>query len=75
MDPNTENPAIAEVFGVALEPHGHIRRESAYDSVAGTSRTGIYVAGAAIGPETIDDSITQGQAAAMAALGTTADAA
>lgn len=75
MDPNTENPAIAEVFGVALEPHGHIRRESAYDSVAGTSRTGIYVAGAAIGPETIDDSIAQGQAAAMAALGTTADAA
>ena len=29
---------------------------------AGTSRAGVYVAGAAIGPETIDDSIAQAQA-------------
>ena len=32
-----------------------------------TSRPGVFVAGAAIGPETIDDSIAQAQAAAMAA--------
>ena len=31
---------------------------------------GVFVAGAANGPETIDDSIAQGQAAAMAALAT-----
>ena len=68
MDPNIENTDIASVFGVELEPHGHILRTSVYDSVCGTSRAGIYVAGAAIGPETIDDSIAQGQAAAMAAL-------
>ena len=68
MDPNIENPQISEVFGVELEPHGHIRREAAYDSIAGTSRPGIFVAGAAIGPETIDDSIAQGQAAAMSAM-------
>ena len=29
---------------------------------------GVFVAGAATGPETIDDSIAQGHAAAMAAL-------
>ena len=75
MDPNIENPEISSVFGVELEPHGHIKREPSYDSVVGTSRPGIYVAGAAVGPETIDDSIAQGQAAAMAALGTAADAA
>ena len=69
MDPNIENPEISSVFGVELEPHGHIKREPSYDSVVGTSRPGIYVAGAAVGPETIDDSIAQGQAAAMAALG------
>ena len=69
MDPNIDNPKIAEVFDVELEPHGHIKRLPSYDSVAGTSRPGIFVAGAAIGPETIDDSIAQGQAAAMAALG------
>lgn len=75
MDPNVENPEIASIFGVELEPHGHIQKQAAYDSIAGTSRAGIYVAGAAIGPETIDDSIAQGQAAAMAALGVTASAA
>ncbi len=69
MDPNVENSNLAEIFGIALEPHGFIARESSYDSVVGTSRSGIYVAGAAVGPETIDDSIAQGQAAAMAALG------
>ncbi|MDE0309351.1 MAG: FAD-dependent oxidoreductase [Acidiferrobacterales bacterium] len=69
MDPNVDNPNIAATFGVELEPHGHIRKQPSYDSIAGTSRPGIFVAGAAIGPETIDDSIAQGQAAAMAALG------
>jgi heterodisulfide reductase subunit A len=33
-----------------------------------TSRPGVFVAGAATGPETIDDSIAQGQSAAMAAI-------
>jgi heterodisulfide reductase subunit A len=68
MDPNTENPGIAEVFGVELQEHGHIARASTYRNMAGTSRGGVFVAGAATGPETIDDSIAQGQAAAMAAL-------
>ncbi len=75
MDPNIDNPRIAEIFGVDLEPNGHIQRQPSYDSIAGTSRPGIFVAGAAIGPETIDDSIAQGQAAAMAALGVQARAA
>ena len=75
MDPNIENREISETFGVELEPHGHIQRASSYDSIAGTSRAGIYVAGAAVGPETIDDSIAQGQAAAMAALGNSANVA
>ena len=33
-----------------------------------TSRSGVFVAGAAIGPETIDDSIAQANAAALSAL-------
>ena len=33
-----------------------------------TSRPGVFVAGAATGPETIDDSIAQGHAAAMSVL-------
>lgn len=75
MDPNVENPAISELFDVELERHGFIQRQSVYDTVVGTSRSGVFVAGAAVGPETIDDSIAQGQAAAMAALGIASKAA
>jgi heterodisulfide reductase subunit A len=68
MDPNTDNPAIASVFGIELEPHGYIGRRSTYSAMGLSSRDGVFVAGAATGPESIDDSIAQGKAAAMAAL-------
>jgi len=69
MDPNVDNRAIASVFGVGLHKHGYIARASAYTGMAGTTRPGVFVAGAATGPETIDDSIAQAEAAAIAALG------
>ena len=68
MDPNIDNPKLAQTFAVELQEHGHIARGSSYDAISGTSRPGVLVAGAATGPETIDDSIAQGQAAALAAL-------
>jgi len=68
MDPNVENKSIAGVFGVALQEHGHIAKGNAYGTLGETSRAGVFVAGAATGPETIDDSIAQGKAAAMAAF-------
>jgi heterodisulfide reductase subunit A len=68
MDPNVDNMTLSAVFGVKLEKHGHIAKASTYTSMSATSRPGVFVAGAATGPETIDDSIAQGQAAAMAAL-------
>jgi heterodisulfide reductase subunit A len=68
MDPNVDNRSIASVFGVALEPHGFIGKGNAYGTFAETSRRGVFVAGAATGPETIDDSIGQARAAAMSAL-------
>jgi heterodisulfide reductase subunit A2 len=71
MDPNVDNMLIASIFGVKLQKHGHIERASTYSAMGGTSRAGVFVAGAAIGPETIDDSIAQGQAAAMAAFAST----
>jgi heterodisulfide reductase subunit A len=67
MDPNVENKSIAAVFGVNLQEHGHIAKGS-YGASGGTSRAGVFVAGAATGPETIDDSIAQGNAAAMSAF-------
>ncbi len=68
MDPNVENPEIANIFGVGLEKHGYIDRAEHYTNTCGTTRRGIYAAGAAYGPETIDDSISQGAAAAIRAV-------
>jgi len=68
MDPNVDNPDIASTFGIDLETHGFISSENKYGAMAATSRPGVFVAGAATGPETIDDSIAQGHAAAMAVL-------
>src|SRR5579864_1187198 len=68
MDPNIDNMTLSAVFDVKLEKHGHIQKASTYSSMSATSRPGVFVAGAATGPETIDDSIAQGQSAAMAAL-------
>jgi heterodisulfide reductase subunit A len=68
MDPNVDNKDIASTFGIDLETHGYIGVENRYGAMGETSRPGIFVAGAATGPETIDDSIAQGHAAAMAVL-------
>ena len=69
MDPNVDNKDLAATFGIDLEPHGFIGQENSYGVMGLTSRAGVYVAGAATGPETIDDSIAQANAAAMSALG------
>jgi heterodisulfide reductase subunit A len=68
MDPNVDNKDLSAIFGVDLEPHGYIGKANSYSASGLTNRTGVFVAGAATGPETIDDSIAQGKAAAMAAL-------
>ncbi len=68
MDPNVDNMTLSAIFDVDLQEHGYIARPSSYAGASETSRPGIFVAGAATGPETIDDSITQGRSAAMAAL-------
>ena len=68
MDPNVDNPVISETFGIDLEQHGYIDVANRYGAMGATSRPGVYVAGSATGPETIDDSIAQGHAAAMAVL-------
>src|SRR5512134_1110864 len=68
MDPNVDNKSLAKIFGVELEPHGFLAKGSAYGALGETSRPGVFVAGAATGPETIDDSIAQAKAAALAAI-------
>jgi len=69
MDPNVDNMTLSAIFDVKLEPHGFIDRTNSYGTMGATSRAGVFVAGAATGPETIDDSIAQANAAAIAAYG------
>lgn len=68
MDPNEDNPEISKVFGVGLEKHGFLERAEHYTNTSGTTRKGIYSCGATYGPETIDDSISQGMAAGSRAV-------
>ncbi|WP_095013034.1 FAD-dependent oxidoreductase [Tsuneonella mangrovi] len=72
MDPNVDNMLLSSVFGVDLHHWGFIKRENTYGVMGATNREGVFVAGAATGPETIDDSIAQGTAAAMSVLGSLA---
>ena len=68
MDPNVDNKSISRIFGIELEQHGYIGKANSYGTLGETSRAGVFVAGAAAGPETIDDSIAQASAAAMSAV-------
>ena len=68
MDPNVDNQDISKIFGVDLEPNGYLDKANSYSATGLTNKSGVYVAGSATGPETIDDSIAQGKAAAMAVL-------
>ena len=71
MDPNVDNMLLSTIFDVELEPHGFIGKQNSYGDLGATSRPGVFVAGSATGPETIDDSIAQGHAAAMSAYAMT----
>ncbi|MCP5397104.1 MAG: CoB--CoM heterodisulfide reductase iron-sulfur subunit A family protein [Sphingomonadaceae bacterium] len=74
MDPNVDNMTLSAVFGVDLHNWGYIARQNTYGVMGATSRPGVFVAGAATGPETIDDSIAQGTAAAMSVISSLNDA-
>ena len=74
MDPNVDNMLISSIFGVDLHHWGYLKQENMYGTAGATSKEGVFVAGSATGPETIDDSIAQGNAAAMSALASVAKA-
>ncbi len=69
MDPNVDNMTLSAVFDVELNRYGYIDKAASYVD-AGRDHRGPACSSPARrpGPETIDDSIAQGQAAALAAL-------
>ncbi|MGA2161240.1 MAG: CoB--CoM heterodisulfide reductase iron-sulfur subunit A family protein [Methanoregula sp.] len=68
IQPTDATAALAGKLGLVLEETGFIRSvHDAMDTV-GTMRPGIYVAGAAISPKDIPDSVASGESAAMRAF-------
>lgn len=68
IQPTDATSALAKKLGLALEETGFIRSvHDAMDTI-GTVRPGIYVAGAAIAPKDIPDSVASGESAAMRAF-------
>ena len=68
IEPSPATAALAEKLGITLEDTGFIR--SVHDALdtTGTVRPGIYIAGTAIAPRDIPDSVASGESAAMRAF-------
>ncbi len=66
MQPTATNKAIAKRFGITLNKHGFCETDPL--DIVGTSREGVYVAGAFQCPKDIPDTVTQASGAACAAM-------
>jgi len=68
IEPSPATAGLVENLGITLEDTGFIR--SAHDALdtTGTVRPGIYIAGTAIAPKDIPDSVASGESAAMRAF-------
>ena len=67
MEPSEGTTQMAEIFGLPLESHRFIETIGGPLDTVVTSRPGIFVAGAAVGPADLEDSISMAGAAAMKA--------
>lgn len=68
MEPATGAKEIAEKFGIPLDENDFFQPEDLKLAPVNTIKPGIYIAGAAVAPKDIPDSVTQGEAAAMQAF-------
>ncbi|HNX17988.1 MAG TPA: CoB--CoM heterodisulfide reductase iron-sulfur subunit A family protein [Methanoregula sp.] len=68
IQPTDTTAALAGKLGVPLEDSGFIRSVHDAMDTTGTMRPGIYIAGAAIAPKDIPDSVASGESAAMRAF-------
>ena len=68
LEPADGAAEIAERFGITLDDNGFFEQIDTKCAPVQTVRPGIYVAGAAVAPKDIPDSVTQGEAAAMRAF-------
>jgi heterodisulfide reductase subunit A len=67
MEPPAGMEALAERLGITLEKTGFVQTQDEKMNTVATIRPGIYVAGTAVAPKDIPDSVAMGGAAAMRA--------
>jgi len=67
MQPPEGMEALAERLGITLEKTGFVQTQDEKMNTVATIRPGIYVAGTAVAPKDIPDSVAMGGAAAMRA--------
>ncbi len=67
ITPNPDNRKISELFGVELDPDGFVKTVDELQAT-GTSAAGVFVAGTAQQPKTIEASIAQANKAAKDAM-------
>ncbi|WOF16420.1 CoB--CoM heterodisulfide reductase iron-sulfur subunit A family protein [Methanoplanus sp. FWC-SCC4] len=68
MEPAKNTAAFANILGIETDDTGFFRSENMKMNPVGTIKPGIYIAGAAVAPKDIPDSVIQGGAAAMKAV-------
>lgn len=68
LEPAEGAAELAEKFGIKQDENGFFEQEDMKCAPVKTVRPGIYIAGAAVAPKDIPDSVTQGEAAAMRAF-------
>ena len=71
IEPTTATSALAEKLGITLEDTGFLRSANDALDTVGTVRPGIYIAGTAVAPKDIPDSVISGGSAAMRAFADT----
>ena len=64
ITPRPETAALAGMLGITVDPHGFLEEMEMNLSPVETRRPGVYVAGAAVGPRDIPESVAAGSAAA-----------
>ncbi|MBN2386041.1 MAG: CoB--CoM heterodisulfide reductase iron-sulfur subunit A family protein [Anaerolineales bacterium] len=68
IEPHADQQAVGAIFGVSRSPDGFFLEKHPKMAPVETATDGVFLAGACQGPKDIPDSVSQGAAAAAAAL-------
>ncbi len=68
MEPATGADEVAAMVGISVDDYGFYQPDDPKLGPVTTIKPGIYIAGTAVAPKDIPDSVTQGEAAAMRAF-------